>query len=74
LPCRPAHFPRLQSEPALRLLAADLSESSKTIESLRGLLRGLDELDHELTDIEQEADEVPHLRTICVSATACRDG
>jgi hypothetical protein len=71
---RPARFPRLQSKPALRLLAADLSESSKTMETLGGLCRAFDEFDDELVDIEQRPTKWRTGRTICVSATACRDG
>jgi DNA-binding PadR family transcriptional regulator len=57
---QPARFPRMQSEPALRLLAADLTDNRNTVESLRGLLRELDELDHELSEIQQASDQVTH--------------
>jgi DNA-binding PadR family transcriptional regulator len=56
----PARFPRMQSEPALRLLAADLTEDRTTIASLRGLLDELDELEAELDEVAQVAEGISH--------------
>jgi DNA-binding PadR family transcriptional regulator len=56
----PARFPRMQNEPALRLLAADLTDDRKTIESLRGLLEQLDELEAELAEVERGTEAIPH--------------
>jgi DNA-binding PadR family transcriptional regulator len=56
----PAPFPRMQNEAALRLLAADLTDDRKTIESLRGLLAELDGLEAELDDIEGAAGGIGH--------------
>jgi PadR family transcriptional regulator, regulatory protein AphA len=57
---RPASFPRLQNEPALRLLAADLTDDEKTIASLRGLLDEIDELESELAVVEQDSKRIEH--------------
>jgi DNA-binding PadR family transcriptional regulator len=56
----PAPFPRMQNEPALRLLAGDLTDDKKTVQSLRGLLRELDELEAELAEVEKVTAEIPH--------------
>jgi DNA-binding PadR family transcriptional regulator len=56
----PAHFPRMQNEAALRLLAADLTDDRKTVESLRGLLGELDELERELAEVERVTEGIPH--------------
>lgn len=57
---QPAPFPRMQSEPALRLLAADLTDDAATIESLRGLLAEIGELEAELAAAERAGADVPH--------------
>ena len=56
----PARFPRMQNEAALRLLAADLTDDRRTMESLRGLLAQLDELEAELAEVEQVSEGIPH--------------
>jgi PadR family transcriptional regulator, regulatory protein AphA len=56
----PAPFPRMQNEPALRLLAADLTDDRATIESLRGLLREIEELEAELEAVEAAGGRLPH--------------
>jgi DNA-binding PadR family transcriptional regulator len=56
----PAHFPRMQNEAALRLLAADLSDDARTVESLRGLLDELDELEAELDALETFTQGITH--------------
>ncbi len=56
----PAAYPRTQSEPALRLLAADLTDDAATIESLRGLIEEIDELEAELGEIEAAGEQVDH--------------
>lgn len=57
---QPAHFPRMQNEAALRLLAADLTDDRNTIASLRGLLSELDELEQELSEVEAVTEQIPH--------------
>jgi hypothetical protein len=52
----------MQSEPALRLLAADLTDDERTIESLRGLLAEIDELEDELAEVERVSGEIDHRR------------
>jgi hypothetical protein len=50
----------MQNEAALRLLAADLTDDRRTMESLRGLLAQLDELEAELAEVEQVSEGIPH--------------
>lgn len=57
---QPAPYPRMQSEPALRLLAADLTDAAGTVESLRGLLAEIDAMERELEDVERVTAQIPH--------------
>jgi DNA-binding PadR family transcriptional regulator len=56
----PAPFPRIQHEPVVRLLVADLVEPAVVRESLAALRAELDEQDRQLDSAEQEAAGVPH--------------
>lgn len=56
----PARFPEIRNEAAIRLLAGDLIEDQTIVESLRGMLEQLDELERQLDDAERVAVDIPH--------------
>ena len=56
----PAAFPKIQHEPAVRLLAADLVAPDTVRESLAQLRRELDEQDRVLDQAEEIARSLPH--------------
>jgi DNA-binding PadR family transcriptional regulator len=56
----PAAFPRIQHEPAVRVLAADLVEPDVIRDSLEGLRAELDEQERLLDEAEAIAAELPH--------------
>jgi DNA-binding PadR family transcriptional regulator len=55
----PAHFPRIKNEAHLRLLAGDLIGDEQIIESFRGMLPELDELEALVETMYAQAERVP---------------
>jgi PadR family transcriptional regulator AphA len=55
----PAHFPRIKNEAHLRLLAGDLLTDAQIVESFRGMLTELDELEAVIEEMYNQADRVP---------------
>jgi PadR family transcriptional regulator, regulatory protein AphA len=55
----PAHFPRIKNEAHLRLLAGDLLTDEQILESFRGMLPELDELEAVVEAMYAQADRVP---------------
>jgi PadR family transcriptional regulator AphA len=55
----PAHFPRIKNEAHLRLLAGDLLTDEQIVESFRGMLPELDELEALVDEMYTQADRVP---------------
>jgi PadR family transcriptional regulator AphA len=55
----PARFPRIQNEPVVRLLAADLVGKDAILESLRALREEITELSAQLDAAEAAAAEIP---------------
>jgi PadR family transcriptional regulator AphA len=56
----PVGFPRIQNEPIVRVLAADLVGDERVLEGLRALRGELDELDAALDAAEEVAADLPH--------------
>ena len=56
----PAAFPRIQNEPVVRVLAADIVGDALALEGLRGLRADLDEIDASLDAAEEIARDLPH--------------
>jgi PadR family transcriptional regulator, regulatory protein AphA len=56
----PVGFPRIQNEPVVRVLAADLVGDARTLEGLRGLRADLDAIDADLDAAEEIARGLPH--------------
>jgi DNA-binding PadR family transcriptional regulator len=56
----PVGFPRMQNEPVVRLLAADIVGDARVLEGLRGLRADLDAMDAELDAAEEVAAGLPH--------------
>jgi PadR family transcriptional regulator, regulatory protein AphA len=56
----PAVFPRIQNEPVVRVLAADIVGDERVLEGLRGLRADLDELDASIDAAEVIARGLPH--------------
>ncbi len=59
----PSPFPRIQSEAAIRVLAADLAPDERVIDSLRAMRTEIAELAAELDAAEQRAPALPHRET-----------
>lgn len=57
---RPARFPEIRNEAAIRLLAGDLIEDEVIVASLRGLEQEIAELEAELDRAEEVAESIPH--------------
>jgi PadR family transcriptional regulator AphA len=55
----PAHFPRIKNEAHLRLLAGDLLTDEQIVESFRGMLPELDELETLVEAMYAQAGRVP---------------
>ena len=55
----PSRFPRIKNEPHLRLLAGDLLTDAEIVESFRGMLPELDELEALVEEMYAQADRVP---------------
>ncbi len=55
----PAHFPKIKNEAHLRLLAGDLIADEQIIESFRGMLPELDELEAAVEAMYAQAERVP---------------
>lgn len=55
----PAHFPRIKNEAHLRLLAGDLLTDQQIVESFRGMLPELNELEALVEAMHAQADRVP---------------
>lgn len=55
----PARFPRIQNEPVVRLLAADLVPERRVLESLRALREHIAEISAQLDAAEAEAAAIP---------------
>ena len=55
----PAHFPRIKNEAHLRLLAGDLLSDEEIVESFRGMLPELDELEALVEAMYAQAGRVP---------------
>ncbi len=58
----PARFPRIQQEPVVRLLAADLVGESAVLDSLQGLRTEIADLSARLDVAEAVAETLPHRR------------
>jgi hypothetical protein len=56
----PVAFPRIQNEPILRVLAADLVGGGRALEGLRALRADLDAIDGDLDTAEEIARGLPH--------------
>lgn len=56
----PARFPRIKNEAHLRLLAGDMLTDREIVESFRGMLPELDELEALADAMYNQADRVPH--------------
>jgi PadR family transcriptional regulator, regulatory protein AphA len=56
----PAGFPRIQNEPIVRVLAADLVGAERALEGLRDLRAEIDEIGASLGAAEEEAARLPH--------------
>jgi DNA-binding PadR family transcriptional regulator len=56
----PAGFPRIKNEAHLRLLAGDLLSNEQIVESFRGMLPELDELERAVEEMYAQAGRVPH--------------
>jgi DNA-binding PadR family transcriptional regulator len=56
----PAGFPRIQNEPVVRVLAADLVGAERALEGLRALRSEIDEIDASLGVAEEIAGGLPH--------------
>lgn len=56
-------FPRIQSEAAIRVLAADLAPDGRVAESLQAMRREIDELLEEIDRAEERAEALPHRAT-----------
>jgi PadR family transcriptional regulator, regulatory protein AphA len=56
----PVAFPRIQNEPIVRVLAADIVGDERALEGLRGLRADLDELDESIDAAESIARDLPH--------------
>ena len=56
----PVGFPRIQNEPIVRVLAADIVGDGRALEGLHGLRADLDALDAELDSAEEVAAQLPH--------------
>jgi PadR family transcriptional regulator AphA len=54
-----SRFPRIKNEPHLRLLAGDLLSDAEIVESFRGMLPELDELEALVEQMYDQADRVP---------------
>jgi len=59
----PVHFPRLEHEPLVRLLTADLVDERDVVESLGTLRADIADLQTRLDIAEAAADTLPHRRT-----------
>jgi len=55
----PVGFPRIQNEPVVRVLAADIVGEARTLEGLRELRADLDAIDAQLDAAEEVAIELP---------------
>jgi DNA-binding PadR family transcriptional regulator len=60
----PAPFPRIQSEPAVRALAADLAAPEAVLAGLEAFEAELDGLASELTHLEEQAASLPHRQSM----------
>src|SRR4051812_4563728 len=56
----PVGFPRIQNEPIVRVLAADLVGDERALEGLRALRADLDEIDAALDAADAVAGRLPH--------------
>ena len=56
----PVGFPRIQNEPIVRVLAADIVGDERALDGLRGLRAELDELDASIDAAEVVARSLPH--------------
>lgn len=56
----PAHFTRIQSEPMIKLLAADMADDSEILESLKGLRAEIAQISFALAEAEVGATQLPH--------------
>ncbi len=56
----PARFPRIKNEAHLRLLAGDMLTDAEILESFRGMLPELDQLEALARDMYEQASRVPH--------------
>lgn len=56
----PAQFPRIQSEPPIKLLAADLVDDAQVLKGVAGLRAEIDRVRAALVDAEANAANLPH--------------
>jgi DNA-binding PadR family transcriptional regulator len=56
----PAQFPRIKNEAHLRLLAGDMLTDQQIVDSFRGMLPELDQLDALAQQMYDQADRTPH--------------
>ena len=57
---QPAHFPRIQSEPTIKLLSADLADDATVLHSLRGLRSEIADISARLEEAEANAASLQH--------------
>ena len=57
---QPTRYSRIQSEPAIHLLAADLVDDEVTLRSLAAMREQLAEISHGVAQAEARAHEIPH--------------
>jgi DNA-binding PadR family transcriptional regulator len=60
----PTAFPRMQSEPVVRALAADLADPATVMQGLAALEGQLDEIEAELDELEAQAERLPARRAM----------
>ncbi|HWK29294.1 MAG TPA: PadR family transcriptional regulator [Solirubrobacter sp.] len=60
----PTAFPRIQSEPIVRALAADLADADTVLQGFDALEAELDDVEAELEALEQQAGSLPDRRAI----------
>lgn len=59
----PARFPRIQSEPVVRLLGSEYADRGELLNSLQALRDDLDDLDASLREAEEREQGLPHRAT-----------
>jgi DNA-binding PadR family transcriptional regulator len=63
----PTAFPRIQSEPVVRAMAADLVDPAIVLRGLEALTAELDESDAQLDRVEAQAEQLPSRRAVLLA-------